>query len=58
MLADGWMDQADLLVVIAADAVGAALEGKALAGLAWNEELQPFTDLGLGRGEPLAQPVN
>ena len=39
VLADGRMDQADLLVVIAADAVGAAIEGQALAGLAWNEQL-------------------
>jgi hypothetical protein len=31
---------------------------KALARLAWNEQLQPFAALGLGRGEPLAQPVN
>ena len=58
VLADGRVDQADLLVAVAADAIGAAIEGQALAGLAWNEQLQPWAALGLGRGEPLAQPFN
>ena len=58
VFADGRVDQADFLVAVAAKAVGAAMQVKALAGLAWNEQLEPFAALGLASGEPLAQPFN